>query len=60
MIAIMMCDKCEQQMVEVFNAQENRFKGWMCESCFDFAPAIGREHKFKIDDSGIQKPECGQ
>jgi hypothetical protein len=56
----MMCDKCEQQMVEVFNAQENRFKGWMCESCFDFAPAIGREHKFKIDDSGIQKSECAQ
>lgn len=50
MIAVMMCDKCDQQMVEVFNASENRLKGWMCESCFEFAPAIGRERKWKLDD----------
>ena len=33
MIAIMVCDDCDQQMVEVFNASENRMKGWMCEGC---------------------------
>lgn len=52
MIAIMMCDSCDQQMVEVFNASQNRMKGWMCESCLEFVPAIGRERNYKMDDRG--------
>lgn len=51
MIALMICEKCETQMDEVFTAQENfRLKGWLCESCLDFQPAIGRERKWKLDD----------
>jgi hypothetical protein len=38
-------------MQTVFTAQENfRLKGWMCPSCLCFTPAIGREHKFTIED----------
>ena len=48
MIAIMVCDDCDQQMTEVFNASENRLKGWMCESCLEFVPAIGRERNYKM------------
>ena len=50
MIAIMVCDDCDQQMTEVFNASENRLRGWLCESCLEFAPAIGRERKWQMDD----------
>lgn len=51
MIAIMVCDDCDTQMEEVFTAQENfRLKGWMCPSCMNFAPAIGREKGWTIDD----------
>ena len=50
MIAIMVCDDCDQQMTEVFNASENRLRGWLCESCLEFAPAIGRERNYKMDD----------
>ena len=51
MIAIMVCDDCEQQMTEIFTASENfKLKGWMCEACFQFAPAIGRERNWKLDD----------
>lgn len=50
MIAIMVCEDCDQQMVEVFNASENRMKGWMCEGCLEFVPAIGRERNWKMDD----------
>jgi hypothetical protein len=51
MIAIMMCDDCDTQMEEVFTAQENfKLKGWMCPSCLHFAPAIGRERGFTIED----------
>ena len=52
MIAIMVCDDCDQQMTEIFNASENRLKGWMCESCLEFVPAIGRERSYKMDDAG--------
>ena len=51
MIAIMVCDDCDQQMTEIFTATENfKLKGWMCEACFQFAPAIGREKKLTLDD----------
>ena len=50
MIAIMVCDDCDQQMTEVFNARENRLKGWLCESCLEFVPAIGRERNWQMDD----------
>ena len=51
MIAIMMCDDCDTQMEEVFTAQENfKLKGWMCPSCMHFAPAIGREKGWTIND----------
>ena len=51
MIAIMVCDDCDTQMEEVFTAQENmRLKGWMCPVCLNFAPAIGRERKWQLDD----------
>ena len=51
MIAIMMCDDCDVQMQEVFTAQENfKLNGWVCPSCLHFAKAIGREHKFTIED----------
>lgn len=50
MIAIMVCDDCDQQMTEVFNASENRLKGWLCESCLEFVPAIGRERNYKMDE----------
>lgn len=51
MIAIMICDDCDVQMQEVFTASENfRLKGWMCESCLHFAPAIGRERGYTKDD----------
>lgn len=51
MIAIMVCDDCDTQMEEVFTAQENmRLKGWMCPSCLTFAPAIGREKKWTMED----------
>lgn len=51
MIAIMVCDDCDQQMDEIFAAQENmRLKGWMCSACLTFAPAIGRERQWKLDD----------
>lgn len=57
MIALMVCDECNTQMEEVFHAQDDfRLKGWMCPSCFHFAPAIGRERKFrKGDEDGDQK-----
>lgn len=62
MIALMICDDCNQQMTEVFTAAENmRLKGWMCESCFHFAPAIGRERKWTMEDKdGDQKGCSGQ
>lgn len=49
MIAIMICDECDQQMTEIFNASENRLRGWMCEGCLEFVPAIGRERNYKMD-----------
>jgi hypothetical protein len=50
-IATMTCDDCNEAMQTVFTAQENfRLKGWMCPSCLCFTPAIGREHKFTIED----------
>jgi len=62
MIALMICDDCNQQMTEVFTAQENfKLKGWMCESCFHFAPAIGRENKWTLEDKdGDQEGRSGQ
>lgn len=51
MIALMVCDDCNTQMKEVFHAQDDfRLKGWMCPSCFHFAPAIGREKGWTIED----------
>lgn len=59
MIALMMCDDCNVQMDEVFYAEENRFRGWVCPACLTFAPAIGREHKWqlsdKVENDGDQK-----
>jgi hypothetical protein len=47
----MVCDDCDTQMEEIFTAQENfKLKGWMCPSCLNFAPAIGREKKWQLDD----------
>lgn len=58
MIAIMICDDCDTQMEEVFTAQENmRLKGWMCPSCLHFAPAIGRERGFTIEDKAKTKDD---
>lgn len=43
MIALMMCEKCDNQMEEVFTAQENmKLKGWLCPACLDFMPTIQR------------------
>ena len=51
MIAIMMCDDCDMQMEEVFKAQDDfRLKGWVCTSCLNFTPAIGRERLFTQND----------
>jgi hypothetical protein len=51
MIAIMMCDDCDAQMEEVFKAQDDfRLKGWVCTSCLNFTPAIGRERLFTQND----------
>ena len=62
MIAIMICDDCNQQMTEIFTAQDDfRLKGWMCEGCFHFAPAIGREKKWTMEDKdGDQEGRSGQ
>jgi hypothetical protein len=56
----MICDDCNQQMTEIFTAQDDfRLKGWMCESCFHFAPAIGREKKWTMEDKdGDQEGRC--
>ena len=51
MIAIMMCDDCDVQMEEVFSAEHNfHLKGWLCPQCRHFAPTIGREKWFTMDD----------
>lgn len=51
MIATMTCDECNEIMDEVFTAQEDfRLKGWLCLSCMNFEPAIGRERKFTMGD----------
>jgi hypothetical protein len=58
MIALMICEECNHQMTEIFTAQENmKLKGWMCESCLTFVPAIGREKKFTISDQEPKRPE---
>ena len=59
MIAIMICDDCDQQMTEIFTASENfRLKGWMCEACLNFAPAIGREKKWTMGDKDGDQEGC--
>lgn len=59
MIAIMICDDCDQQMTEIFTASENfRLKGWMCEACLTFAPAIGREKTWTMEDKDGDQEGC--
>lgn len=59
MIAIMICDDCDQQMTEIFTASENfRLKGWMCEACLNFAPAIGREKTWTMEDKDGDQEGC--
>ena len=59
MIAIMICDDCDQHMTEIFTASENfRLKGWMCEACLNFAPAIGREKTWTMEDKDGDQEGC--
>jgi hypothetical protein len=46
-------------MTEIFTASENfRLKGWMCEACLTFAPAIGREKKWTMEDKDGDQEGC--
>ena len=58
MIAVMMCDKCDHQMDEIFTAQENfKLKGWMCPACLDFVPVIQPPCEESQTSEHAQSPE---
>jgi len=43
------CPNCQKTATEVINAETQTRKGWYCEHCEHFEPAIGRERQVRED-----------